>query len=71
MSAPRLAVVDYRMGNLALLPDTDQVVAFDWQVAGYAPAIIDICWFVMAGDFFLKQDALAEYYRTRLAAVVR
>jgi hypothetical protein len=37
-------------------------------VAGYAPAIIDICWFVMAGDFFLKQDALAAYYRARLVA---
>ena len=58
---------DYRTGNLALLPETDQVVAFDWQAAGYAPALIDICWFVMTGEFFLRQELLAAYYREQLA----
>ncbi|MBL8160552.1 MAG: phosphotransferase, partial [Anaerolineae bacterium] len=29
---------DFRLSNLAILPDTQQVVAFDWQQASYTPA---------------------------------
>jgi hypothetical protein len=59
---------DYRTGNLALLPESNQVVALDWQWAGYAPAIICLSWFVMAGEFLSVQAVAADYYRTQLAA---
>jgi hypothetical protein len=58
---------DYRTGNLALWPDTSQVVAFDWQDASYAPATLCLSWFIMSGELFLIQDAAAEYYRVQLA----
>ena len=59
---------DYRTGNLAVLPETNQVVALDWQWSGYAPAIICLCWLVMTAEFLQIQDEAAEYYRTQLAA---
>ena len=31
---------DYRADNLALFPDTQELLVFDWQYAGYAPAMI-------------------------------
>jgi hypothetical protein len=57
---------DYRLGNLALMPKTNQVIAFDWQHAGYAPATLCLSWFIM-GDNTLSVNEAAEYYRQQLA----
>jgi hypothetical protein len=58
---------DFRLDNLALLPDTKELFVFDWQTAGYAPATICMCWFVMSGGIFHHQEAYFEYYRQRLS----
>jgi aminoglycoside phosphotransferase (APT) family kinase protein len=34
---------DYRLGNLAVMPD-DSVVAYDWQFAGRGPGVMDLAW---------------------------
>lgn len=57
---------DYRTGNLALMPETNQIVAFDWQDAGYAPATICLSWFLMSGSISTMRDKAAEYYRQQL-----
>lgn len=61
---------DYRLANLALMPKTNQVIAFDWQHAGYAPATMCLSWFIMRGDAMTVQTVheAAEYYRQQLAA---
>ncbi|MBL8161823.1 MAG: phosphotransferase [Anaerolineae bacterium] len=59
---------DYRLGNLALMSATNQVVAFDWQHAGYVPATICLSWFIMESSFFEIREAIAEYYRQQLLA---
>jgi hypothetical protein len=58
---------DYRVGNLALLPDTKECIVLDWQLAGYAPATICACWFVMSGGAFVRQEAYSHYYHQRLS----
>lgn len=60
-----LAHSDYRMANLALMPETHQVVAFDWQQAAYAPATICLAWFVLGAD---DRDEATAYYRQQLMA---
>jgi aminoglycoside/choline kinase family phosphotransferase len=57
---------DYRLGNLALLPGTNQVVALDWQDASYAPAVLCVCWFLGGHEILSMRDSLAEYYSQRL-----
>lgn len=65
---PRTLIhADFRVGNVALLPENNQVVAFDWQYAAYAPATICLCWFTMTGEVFSIQAEAAEYYRQQLA----
>ncbi len=56
---------DYRLANLALMPKTNQVIAFDWQHAGYAPATMCLSWFIMGGEEVGVYEA-AEYYRQQL-----
>jgi len=58
---------DYRPDNLALLPETSDLFFFDWQWAAYAPATIGMCWFVMDGGVFERQDEYVKYYRRHLA----
>jgi hypothetical protein len=57
---------DFRPGNIAILPDANQLVAFDWQLAGYAPALIDLHWFLTSCDIATAFDG-TEYYRQQLA----
>ena len=64
---PRTLIhADYRLANLALQKDTGQVIAFDWQMASYAPATVGLCWFIMSADIMEFQDSAAEYYRQQL-----
>lgn len=58
---------DFRVGNIALLPENNQVVAFDWQYTAFTPATICLCWFTMTGEVFSMQAEAAEYYRRQLA----
>jgi hypothetical protein len=58
---------DYRLDNLAWMADARDLVVFDWQFAGYAPATVCMCWFVMSGGLFDKQWEYVEYYRQRLS----
>lgn len=57
---------DFRPENFAIVPDTNQIVLFDWQLAGYGSPLIDLQW-------FLSQSVMAEpfngneYYRQQLA----
>lgn len=61
---------DYRLVNLALLPDTQQLVALDWQVASYAPASFCLSWLLRS----LKRREIesdydgTDYYYRQLAA---
>ena len=57
---------DYRFVNLALLPDTQQLVAFDWQVAGYAPATFCLSWFLRSlkrREIESDYDGIDYYYQ--------
>jgi hypothetical protein len=65
---PRTLIhADFRIANVALLPENHQVVAFDWQNAAFAPATICSCWFTMSGEVFSMQTEAAEYYRQQLS----
>jgi hypothetical protein len=57
---------DYRLDNLALLPDSGELVAYDWQNAAYVPATIGLCWFAMSGGVFHRREEYVDYYRRRL-----
>ena len=57
---------DFRLDNLAWMADTHELIVFDWQNAGIAPATIGMCWFVMSGGLFDRQDEYVEYYHRRL-----
>lgn len=59
---------DYRLANLALMPKTNQLIAFDWQHAGYAPATMCLSWFIMGsvGVGGVGVYEAAEYYRQQL-----
>jgi hypothetical protein len=59
---------DFRPGNLSWLTDTRQVVALDWQMVSYAPAIIDLCWFINSGEIFESQYFDTQYYQEQLAS---
>jgi Phosphotransferase enzyme family len=58
---------DYRLANLAWMPKSNRIVVFDWQHAGYAPAVICLSWFIMTGDVFQMQDTATEYYLNQLS----
>jgi hypothetical protein len=59
---------DFRQDNLAFFPDTQELVAFDWQMAGYAPVVLDLCWFVGSLAGVLDQhESYYQYYRQRLS----
>jgi hypothetical protein len=58
---------DFRPANLACLPDTNQLVAFDWQVVSYAPAVIDLCWFLNSSAIRETQYSDTQYYKEQLA----
>ena len=57
---------DYRLDNLAFFPATNKLVVFDWQNAGFLPATIGMCWFVMSGGVFHRQEEYVHYYQQRL-----
>ena len=61
---------DFRSDNLALQVRQKGVVALDWQYAGYAPATVDLAWYI--GTSQVKLASLStgeaiEYYRQHLA----
>jgi hypothetical protein len=57
---------DFRPGNIAILPETNQLVTLDWQLAGFAPAVIELHWFLNSYDTVTPFDGIA-YYRQQLA----
>ena len=59
---------DFRLPNLALLPETQQVIAFDWQMSTYSPGILDVSWLLLSGEYYTMCDEGAAYYRQQLAA---
>lgn len=56
---------DFRPENYAIVPDTKQIVLFDWQLAGYGSPLVDLHW-------CLSQTVMAEpfngheYYHQQL-----
>jgi hypothetical protein len=61
-----LAHGDYRLDNLAVMPDSGELVVFDWQNAAYIPATIDLCWFAMSGGVFHQKEECFHHYQQRL-----
>jgi len=59
---------DFRQDNLAFFPETMELIAFDWQMAGYAPLTMDLCWFMGSLAEQLDQhEAYYQYYQRRLS----
>jgi aminoglycoside phosphotransferase (APT) family kinase protein len=63
---------DYWPGNLSLLPD-GRLAAFDWQLAGLGPGVVDLLVLVnnsrwWAGQLPLPPGELVEAYRSEIAA---
>lgn len=65
---------DYRPRNIALQAD-DEVVVFDWQLAGVAPGVLDLMTFINAcrweraragGALPIAPEALLDLYRTEM-----
>jgi hypothetical protein len=54
---------DYRLDNLALTPESGELVVFDWQNAAYIPATIDLCWFSIFGNVFHPGEDWIPYYQ--------
>jgi len=60
---------DFRQDNLAIIPDTQALVVFDWQMAGYAPPILDICWLIGSlPDQLDQHEDYYSYYQQNLSA---
>jgi hypothetical protein len=58
---------DYRHDNLAVMPESNELFAFDWQIVAYAPATIDLFWFIYTSPgIFHKREATIDYYQQRL-----
>jgi hypothetical protein len=56
---------DLKPNNFAILPETKQVVVFDWQLAGYASPFIDLHWFLTSFESATPFNSI-EYYRQQL-----
>ena len=56
---------DYRLANLAVMPD-DTVVAFDWQFAGRGPGVMDLAWLVQSPGVFEYRGWAFDCYRDAL-----
>ncbi|MCB0111356.1 MAG: phosphotransferase [Caldilineaceae bacterium] len=63
---------DFRGPNLGITwQPTPQTILFDWQLAGYSAATIDLAWFFSTPNVLFSPvtwDDAAAYYRQRLAA---
>ncbi len=57
---------DYRLDNLAVMPD-ESVIAFDWQYAARGPAVMDLAWLVMSGGVLELHGWAFDRYRDHLA----
>lgn len=71
MSGPKTVVHgDAKVANFAIDPRSSTVWAFDWAIAGYAPAGVDVGWYLSVNGSRIaetKETALARY-RARLEA---
>ena len=56
---------DYRLDNLAVLPD-DSVTAFDWQFAGRGPGVMDVAWLGQSAGMFEYRGWAFDCYRDAL-----
>jgi aminoglycoside phosphotransferase (APT) family kinase protein len=59
---------DAKVANFAIDPRTQAVSAFDWAMAGHAPAGVDVGWYLLVNGSRIaesKEAALARY-RARL-----
>ena len=56
---------DYRLDNLAVLPD-DSVTAFDWQFAGRGPGVMDLAWLGQSAGLFEYRGWAFDCYRHAL-----
>ena len=56
---------DYRLGNLAVMPD-DSVVAFDWQFAGRGPGVMDVAFLGESIGVFEFRGWAYDCYRDAL-----
>ena len=57
---------DYRLDNMAIIPEGQQLFAFDWQLVAFSPATIDLGWFAMSRGAFHRRKDNIEYYQQRL-----
>lgn len=71
---PTLLHGDFQPGNIALDED-DEIIVFDWQLAGVGPGVLDLVTFVNAArwgrsDLPMTPDELVALYRDEIAARV-
>lgn len=71
---PTLLHGDYQPGNIAL-QEEDEMVVFDWQLAGVGPGVLDLITFVNAArwgrpDLPMAPDELIALYRSEIGARV-
>jgi thiamine kinase-like enzyme len=71
---PTLLHGDYQPANIAL-QDDDEIVVFDWQLAGVGPGVLDLVTFVNAArwhraDLPVSPDELIALYREEIGARV-
>jgi thiamine kinase-like enzyme len=62
---------DYWPGNIAMLPE-DNLMVYDWQLAGVGPGIIDLLVFINKsawwfGNLPLSIDEMVDHYRKAMA----
>ncbi|MGB7447870.1 MAG: phosphotransferase [Ornithinimicrobium sp.] len=62
---PTLLHGDYRPDNVAVMADQG-VVAFDWQLAGHGPGVLDLAWLINGGDTFAYRGWAFGRYRDYL-----
>lgn len=59
---------DFRQDNLAYISDSQELVVYDWQQAGYSLAVDDLCWFVGSlADHLDRHHDYYSYYQQRLS----
>lgn len=56
---------DYRLDNVAVMPD-ESVVVLDWQFAAQGPGVMDVAWMVMSGGLLEFRGWAFDYYRYAL-----
>jgi hypothetical protein len=61
---------DWKLGNLGIHRETDQVILLDWAVVGPAPGPVDLAWYlaVNCARLPVSKEATIDLYRSRIEA---